>query len=195
MTWRRPRRPLPSPSADCIMSPTTTPAMESRSALASTSDGETEAGHRWEHRGFRVLDDHRPARLLDVPRSGRAVDFRSQSGSTAVRSLAVDPWRHFLSRRSIDGAIVPRFGRRRRSWSSTISTSRLDGMTKITPSSSAADVSVTRIGRLAWRKGSRPGGWAGVDRGAGRRRSERGGRRAGWRPRSTAPRLPPRKSR
>ena len=110
--------------------------IDSRSAVASTSDGEIERGIDGNRAvaGFSTttappacLTCHAPADP-SLPLPVRMTAIRPGPNAAAAVS----------SSRSTDGAMLPRLAGRRRRSPSTISTRRFDGTTKITPSSSDA---------------------------------------------------------
>ena len=126
-----------------------TPPIESRSAVASTSDGEIERG----------IDGNSAVAGFSMTTAPPAC-FTCQAPAdpslpVPVRITAVRPGPNAVaavsSRRSTEGATLPGRAGRRRSSPPSISTSRFDGTTKMTPSSSAADSSTTLIGRAEWR--------------------------------------------
>ena len=141
----RPRGVLPPAASSSRM----TPPRESRSAVASTSDGEIDRGIDGKRAvaGFSMttappafLTCHAPAEP-SVP-----VPVRITAMSPAPNAAAA-----VSRRRSIDGAMWPGRAGRRRSSPSSISTRRFEGTTKITPASRAADSSTTLTGSEVWR--------------------------------------------
>ena len=122
---------------------------ESRSAFASTTDGDTDAG----------IDANMAVSGFSMTTVPPAC-FTSQapadpSDPVPVRTTATtrSPWvlAALVNRRSIDGAIAPRRAGRSRSPSSVTSTRRFAGTTKMTPSSSGVVPSMTLIGRAVCR--------------------------------------------
>ena len=131
----RPSRPFGAapPAARRLL---TTSAIESRSAVSSTSDGEIERGIDGNSAvaGFSTTTAPPACLTCQAP--------AAPSWPDPVRMTATRPDPNAAaavsSSRSTDGATLPRLAGRRRSSPSTISTRWFDGTTKMTPSSSAA---------------------------------------------------------
>ena len=115
--------------------------------VASTSDGETEAGIEGNTAVARVLDDHGAAGPLDVPRPGRSVrpgagqDDRDERARRRLfgraREQQIDRWRDRAARPAAAGRLPP-----------TISTSRFErDHVDVAVVAARPSPSTTRIGR------------------------------------------------
>ena len=128
---------------------TTTSPTRSRSALASTSDGEIEPGidGNIAVAGFSMTTVPPACLTCQAPADpSDPVPVRITAMSRSPYALAA-----LVSRRSTEGAIEPALAGRSRSVPPTTSTILFDGTTKITPSSSGEDSSTILMGRVAWR--------------------------------------------